>query len=488
MTFRTKVASPALVINDTAWLESRIPTDDGEAPAITRELNGTGPFRVDRWSGGSEIILSRFDEYRGTEAVPSALVFRWDPDPARRLEALSNGTVDGMDGVDAAGAAAIEGNTELAAQTREGLNIMYLGLNNRFAPFDKSPVRRAIALGLDRQALIDAAFPPGTTLATHVSPCSVPNGCAGETWWEQDIPAARDYLARAGFAEGFETTIQYGVEPRDYLPDPGALALELQRQLKDNLGITAQLEAMPFDELLAQADTGKLDGIHLLGARARYPDARVFLDPRLGSGASPEFGDPYPDIVSHLREGGQGASDDDRRAAYTEANDRIRLRVPFIPLAHVGTIAAHRADVKGFEVSPMAAERFAPITPGDRAQFAWMGVTEPEGLYCPDETAPEALRVCSQVFEGLYRSAPTDTAPQPALADTCTPNDEFDVWTCTLHENVRFHDGARLDANDVVLSYAIQWDVAHPLHRGRTGEFRAFVDRFRGMLNSPAVP
>jgi hypothetical protein len=53
---------------------------------------------------------------------------------------------------------------------------------------------------------------------------------------------------------------------------------------------------------------------------------------------------------------------------------------------------------------------------------------------------------------------------------------------------VRFHDGSRLDANDVVLSYAIQWDAAHPLHLGRTGEFRAFLDRFAGMLNVPAAP
>jgi ABC-type transport system substrate-binding protein len=390
--------------------------------------------------------------------------------------------------VDARGIATIEGNTELSAQTREGLNVMYLGLNNRFAPFDRLQVRRAIALGLDRQALLDAAFPPGTTLATHLTPCAVPYGCVGETWWEQDIPAARDFMTSAGFAEGFVTTIQYGDEPRDYLPDPDALALELQRQLKDNLGITAELEPMPFADLVAQADEGKLDGIHLLGARARFPDARVFLDPRLGSGAAPEFGDPYPDIVAPLRAGAQGTSNDARRTAYTEANLRIRARVPLIPLAHVGTVAAHRADVRGFQVSPTDTERFAAITPGDRAQFAWMGVVEPDGLYCPDEMAPEAMRVCAQVFEGLYRYRPADTTPQPALAETCTPNAEFDIWTCSLRADARFHNGSRLDANDVVLSYATQWDAGHPLHRGRTGEFRSFLDRFAGLLNTPAVP
>jgi ABC-type transport system substrate-binding protein len=487
VSFRTKLASPALAINDSAWLETHL-GDGGDVPSIVRGLNGTGPFRLDRWSAGSEIILTRFDDYRGEEALPSAVVFRWDADPARRLEALRTGTVDGIDRVDAAGVAAIETNTELAAQIREGLNLVYLGLNNRFAPFDDGKVRRAIALGVDRQALIDAAFPPGTTLASHLAPCSVPHGCVGDPWWEQDLPAAHDYLTAAGFAEGFKTTIQYPVEPRDYLPDPEALALELQRQLSANLAITADLEPMPFDELVAAADAGQLDGIHLLGARGRFPDARIFLDPRVGSGASPEFGDPFADITDALRNAARGTTDDARAAAYTKANDRIKVRVPLVPLAHVGSVAAHRADVRGFEISPGHAEQFASVTPGDRAQFAWMDSTEPPGLYCPDETAPEAMRVCSQVFEGLYRYGLGETAPQPALAESCAPNEEADVWTCTLRDGVRFHDGTRLDASDVLLSFVVQWDADHPLHRGRTGEFRAFLDRFVGLLDTPAAP
>ena len=44
--FLAKIASPALTINDTAWLQSRIePTADRQR--ILTEVNGTGPFRVD---------------------------------------------------------------------------------------------------------------------------------------------------------------------------------------------------------------------------------------------------------------------------------------------------------------------------------------------------------------------------------------------------------------------------------------------------------
>jgi ABC-type transport system substrate-binding protein len=74
----------------------------------------------------------------------------------------------------------------------------------------------------------------------------------------------------------------------------------------------------------------------------------------------------------------------------------------------------------------------------------------------------------------------------PALAEACTPNKALNVWTCTIRPGVTFHDGSTLDANDVVMSYALRWDAAHPLHRGREGTFRGFQDRFGGFLHPPA--
>ena len=41
-------------------------------------------------------------------------------------------------------------------------------------------------------------------------------------------------------------------------------------------------------------------------------------------------------------------------------------------------------------------------------------------------------------------------------------------------QGVKYHDGATLDANDVVLSYAVQWDNNHPLHKGRDASFTYF--------------
>jgi ABC-type transport system substrate-binding protein len=136
----------------------------------------------------------------------------------------------------------------------------------------------------------------------------------------------------------------------------------------------------------------------------------------------------------------------------------------------------------------MATERFAALVPGDRTQFVIMQATRPAGLYCPDETDESTLRICAQVFESLYRHDVPEPALTPSLAERCAADADLITWTCTLRAEVSFHDGSTLDANDVVLSYAVQWDAAHPLHRGRDGSFRAFVDRFGGFLHPPATP
>jgi ABC-type transport system substrate-binding protein len=110
---------------------------------------------------------------------------------------------------------------------------------------------------------------------------------------------------------------------------------------------------------------------------------------------------------------------------------------------------------------------------------------EPIGLYCADETDGESLRACEQMLESLYTYEIGGTAAIPALAEVCEPNAELTQWTCTLREGVTYHNGATLDANDVVLSYAVQWDAEHPLHKGRDGSFTYFPGLFGGFLNPP---
>jgi len=110
-------------------------------------------------------------------------------------------------------------------------------MTNTFKPFDDVRVRKAIAMGIDRSRIVDNYFPLGSEVASHFTPCSISNGCTGESWYDFDSAAAKALLAEAGFPNGFKSKIFYRDVFRGYLPEPGIVAVEFQSQLKDNLGI-----------------------------------------------------------------------------------------------------------------------------------------------------------------------------------------------------------------------------------------------------------
>jgi ABC-type transport system substrate-binding protein len=71
------------------------------------------------------------------------------------------------------------------------------------------------------------------------------------------------------------------------------------------------------------------------------------------------------------------------------------------------------------------------------------------------------------------------------LAEKYEPNADLTEWTFNLRPDVKFHDGATLDANDVVATYASQWDAASPNHKGRTTTFEYFTAYFGTFINAP---
>jgi ABC-type transport system substrate-binding protein len=477
--FPSKAAFTSFAIQPSEYLEST-----GGTGELLEKPIGTGPYMVENWSRGEELVYTKNPNYWGDAAFADTLVFRWQTESAARLLELQTGAVDGIDNPAPDDFETIAGDTNLQLLERPALNVFYVGMNNTFAPFDDVLVRQAIAMGIDRQRIVDNFYPAGSEVASHFTPCSIPNGCAGEAWYEFDVEAARALLEQAGLGDGFETTITYRDVVRGYLPDPNIVAQDIQAQLLENLNITAEIVVMESGAFLEAADAGAIEGLHLLGWGADYPDMTNFVDYHFGAGSSAQFGDQFDELTTVLAEAASLASDDDRAPLYEQANNLIRDLVPMVPVAHGGSGVAYLASVTDAHVSPLGNEAFAKMNPG-KDTFVWMQNAEPISLYCADETDGESLRACEQTTEALLAYEVGGTAVEPSLATACTPNEDLTVWTCTLREGVTFHDGSALDANDVVMSYVVQWDAAHPLHVGNTGAFSYFSALWGGFLNPP---
>ena len=478
--FLPKVAFSAFGIHDSDYLEKH--AADGSYLA---QPNGTGPYKLKQWDKGNRVVFEAFDGYWGDKAKTANLELRWSDEAAQRLLDLQSGNVDGIDNPGTEDIAKIQADTTLKFAERPGLNTFYLGFNDTIKPFDDLKVRQAIAMGIDRERLVKNFYPAGSTVAEYFTPCEISFACEGDKTWGFDATAAKALLAEAGFPNGFTTKLQFRNAVRGYLPAPPQIATELANQLKTNLGITATLDLQESGTFLDNHAAGKLQGIFMLGWGADYPDPSNFLDYHFGSGSGKKFGQPFQDIVDALNTGIKTADPAARTAAYTTANNLIKEHVPAVIVAHGASGAAYKADVEGGYASVFGAEVFATMKAADRDTLVFMQNAEPLSLYCGDETDGETLRACEQTNQSLYGYKVGGAEAIPSLATECKANADSTVWTCTLRDGVKFHDGADLDANDVVVSYAAEWDAKHPLHKGRSGAFEYFPGLWGGFLNPP---
>ncbi len=475
--FLSKVAFSVFSVQPKEYIEYAMM--DGkilEAPV------GTGPYSLTSWARGDSITFTRNENYWGEKAKAKTLVFKWASEGAARLLELQSGTVDGIDNPTPDDFDKIRSDATLQFKEREALNVFYIGMTNSHPPFDNVKVRQAVAMGIDRQRIVDNFLPKGSEVASHFTPCSIPNGCVGDDWYNFDVAAAKALLAEAGFPDGFSTTITMRDVVRGYLPEPGVVATDIQAQLKENLNIDAEIVVMESGAFIDATSTGSVGGLHLLGWGADYPHVTNFLDYHFGLNQA-QFGTPYPDVYENLQKGAQISDAKEAEPFYVAANNAIKLEVPMLPVSHAGSATAFRADVEGAHASPLTNEMFAVMKPGDRETFVWMQNAEPISLYCTDETDGESLRACEQVVEALLSYSVGGTVVEPGLATSCDPNAELTQWTCHLRDGVSFHDGSKLDASDVVMSWAVALDAKNPLHKGNTGSFEYMTTLWGNLIN-----
>ncbi len=478
--FPAKAAFTPFGIYPQEWLNTYA-NAEGQETLLSSPV-GTGPFYLDTWARGESITFKAYDGYWGDKPAYDTLVFRWATEGAQRLLELQSGTVDQITNLSVDDYETVKSDENLTFLPVANPNVLYLAMTNTFTPFDDVRVRQAIAMGIDRQRIVDNFYAEGSVVPTHFTPCSLPNGCVGDAWYDFDADAAKALLAEAGYPDGFDTTIYYRDVFRGYLPEPGLVAVEFQTQLRDNLGINAEVVVMESGEFIDESTNGRLDGFYLLGWGADYPHVTNFLDYHFAA-SNPQFGETHPDIYEKLEEASQIADPAEAKALYVEANNAIRELVPMVPIANGASASAALATVKNAHFRPFGAPLFGKVDPG-KDTFVFMQNAEPISLFCQDESDGESLAPCQQVVETLLAYAIDSGEVVPELATSCTANEDSTVWTCYLREGVTFHDGTKLDANDVVASWAAGIDASNPNHIGNTGAFDYYGYLWDGLMNA----
>lgn len=473
----SKVAFDVFSIVDKDYLDKV----GGDSIKMSDAPVGTGPWKLKEWKRGDSITYEANPNYWGPKPAYQTLIFKWSEQAAQRLLELQSGNADGIDNPAPEDFETIAADANLQLIPRDALNVFYIGFNVDKAPFNNEKVRQAFAMAIDRARIVADYYPDGSQVATvFVPPDMKPGWSDAVPWYEYKPEDAKALLTEAGYDFNQEVTLSFRNVVRGYLPLPDKVSQEIQAQLAE-IGVKVKINEMESAAFLDSTSAGN-ESFYLLGWGADYPDATNFYDYHFANDANKQFGTLFPDIVDPIRKAAQISDPAERQKLYDEVNAKIKEHVPMIPVAHGASAVAFKASVAGAMTGPLGNEPFYLMKPeGD--QLVWVQNGEPAAIWCPDETDGEALRACQQVFEPLLNFKPGGVEVVPALAESYSANADATEWTFKLRPGVTFHDGAKLDANDVVASYKMQWDAKDPNHKGRTGTFEYFGAFFGKFLN-----
>jgi peptide/nickel transport system substrate-binding protein len=184
---------------------------------LARNPVGTGPFSLDRWVPGSELVLTRNPLYY-KPGLPylDGITFKIIPDEAGSVAALRAGSIQHMAIVDYTNVRALETEPDIKVYRtpRAQSAVVALYVNARIAPLSDPKVREALYWTFDRDAAVKIAT-AGLGVATGpVSPSvtdwALPAAEVAASW-KRDLPRARraveEALASGQYPDGIKTEV-----------------------------------------------------------------------------------------------------------------------------------------------------------------------------------------------------------------------------------------------------------------------------------------
>lgn len=266
---RTDGPYPLLPVN-----LSQVPILDREthASAGTEDFNsgraviGTGPFRLVTHRLGDRIELARSDTYWGRRPAWAGVDYRMVTNDAARTAALLAGDVDIIDQVPTSDIARMRREDAVRLSEVDSLRMVYLAFDhlrdgaspfatdNEGRPLPRNPlrdprVRRALALAVDREAIVARVMEGVATATTQFMPPGAYGHHPDLAVPRADPEAARRLLAEAGHPAGFRLTLH---GPNDRYPNDARIA-QAVAQMWTRAGVRTAVDVAPYASFVTRA-------------------------------------------------------------------------------------------------------------------------------------------------------------------------------------------------------------------------------------------
>jgi len=343
---------PAIVAHTiTAPINKRAVKRHGYAWTKPENIVVNGPFTLESWTPGTELVLKRNPYYHSEESVSlDRVIARVDMDSARIVEMYDSGQIlwTGR----SSGSLPLERLEELAqrsdAHVQAKLGTSWYYLNTSVEALADPRVRQALNLSLDRRALAPILGPSGVATSGYVPP--------GIKDYRYPAPrsfdphGARALLAEAGYPGG------QGMPPLEISVDARKLQEKVAAWVADSwrreLGVEVSIFARKWGAHWEAVETGQFQ-VGRGGWLGDYPDPSSFLELFVSDNElnRSEWGaSSYDELIS---EAGRTSDPASRRRLLSAAERQLVQHLPAIPLFHFSAVSLLSPKVKGYVDNPL---------------------------------------------------------------------------------------------------------------------------------------
>ncbi|MGA1842519.1 MAG: ABC transporter substrate-binding protein [bacterium] len=131
---------------------------------------GAGPFRLVEWDRENELILERNYTYKMHQPLLHRIIFRFPKQGVNPFRELTRARIELLSDLSPKMAFRLSTNQYFRIEDKAGRRLCQIYLNVERYPFDRSGVRKAISLGIDREEIITKIFHGFATLAGSCIP------------------------------------------------------------------------------------------------------------------------------------------------------------------------------------------------------------------------------------------------------------------------------------------------------------------------------
>ena len=241
-----------------------------------KTFDGTGPFKLESFTPKVGAKFVRYDGYWGEKANPDGFELKFYDEEGPMIVAFQGDEVDFVEHFSVSGGQALLSDPNAQVIAVKASTHRQIHMRTDKDPFTDKRVRQAIALSLDRNAMVDGLWDGKADLGND-SPFApaYPSTDTSVPQRQQNIDQAKQLLSDAGMADGFTVELQTwnGFE----IPD----LAQLVKQYASEIGVTVNVKIVGDDTAYyGDAVFGKsiwLDSVMGITDYGHRPVPNVFL-------------------------------------------------------------------------------------------------------------------------------------------------------------------------------------------------------------------